>query len=145
VAGYNLRSYATDGTERWHVTVRDGSPEYLAQVAGIAVTSSWTGSVRGLDLATGAERWSWKTGEIENSESVYNWYADQAFTDGRFVLLVLHREDGMLGLASLDAASGELVWARTAREDYNLPQEVSLFSVDGHLLAVTPTGITGLG
>ncbi|WP_454850518.1 hypothetical protein [Promicromonospora soli] len=107
-SGYRLRSYATDGTERWDVEFPDGALEFLAQVAGIAVTTTWTGSVHGLDLATGAERWTWEIGELEGTSTYGSENAVQAFTDGRFVLLLLQGESGTMGLASLDATSGEL-------------------------------------
>jgi hypothetical protein len=143
-SGYRLISYAVDGTTRWGVDIADGAPELLAQVAGTLVTASWTGSVRGFDLATGAERWTWEPGETAGTESFGSGYATQAFTDGQFVLLVLQSESGTMELASLDATSGELAWDWTTA-DVELPQEALLLSVGGHLLALTPEGITGLG
>lgn len=144
-SGYRLRSYGTDGTEHWDVEFPDGSPEFLAQVAGIAVTATWTGSVRGLDLATGAERWAWQIGELEGTSTYGSERAAQAFTDGRFVLLLLENEAGTMALASLDATSGELVWDRSMADVLSARQGTALLSVGGHLLAVTPVGITGLG
>jgi hypothetical protein len=143
-SGYRMHSYATDGTERWAAEVGEGFPEFLAQVAGTMVTGIWTGSVSGFDLATGAERWTWEPGEAEGTQSFGNGYATQAFTDGQFVLLLLQSEAGTMELASLDAMSGELAWDWTTAE-IDLPQDASLLAVGGHLLAVTPLGVTGLG
>ncbi|WP_129782708.1 PQQ-binding-like beta-propeller repeat protein [Promicromonospora panici] len=145
-SGYGLRSYAaTDGAERWNVDSAGSSSGFLAQVAGIAVTATWTGSVRGFDLATGAEQWSWDIGEVEGSSSYGSEYAVQAFTDGRFVLLVLQGGDGTMGLASLDATSGELVWDGRPAGDENLPPGAMLLAVGGRLVAMTSEGISGLG
>jgi outer membrane protein assembly factor BamB len=144
-SGYRLSSYAADGTERWAVAVDDSSSEFLAQVGGTVVASSWMGGVRGFDLATGAERWTWQIGEAPGTEAYGNEYAMQAFTDGTFVLLVLRSEDGTLELASLDAASGQLAWDSLAADDVSLPEDAALLSVGGHLLTVTPTRVIGLG
>lgn len=70
----------------------------------------------------------------------------RAFTDGRFLLLLLPREAGGVGVVSLDAASGELAWDWSAmKDDVDLPHEASFLSIGGHLLAVSPMGVTGLG
>jgi hypothetical protein len=144
-SGYRMLSYEADGTERWDVAVQEGSPEFLAQVAGTMVTASWTGSVHGFDLATGEERWTWEPGEIPEAASFGNGYASKAFTDGRFVLLLLHSEAGSTELASLDVTSGESAWDWTTADVVSLEQDASLISVDGHLLAITPQSIRGLG
>lgn len=145
-SGYRMSSYTTDGTGRWVVDTGGAAPGFLAQVAGTVVTTSWTGGVRGYDLGTGAERWRWEPGDAAGTRSFGNEYATQAFTDGRFVLLLLQHEAGGLGVASLDATSGELAWDGTATaDDVELPQDASLISVGGHLLAVTPTEVIGLG
>jgi outer membrane protein assembly factor BamB len=145
-SGYRLRSYTTDGTVRWDVEFTDASPQFLAQVAGTAVATTWNGSVRGFDVATGAERWTWVIGETEDPAAYGSEYAEQAFIDGEFVLLVVRRHDtGMTGLASLDATSGELVWEESMADTVGEGQNAALLAIDGHLLAVTPAGITGLG
>lgn len=145
-SGSFLHAYAADGTERWAAEIPDGPLEVLAEVAGTAVTSTWDGTVRGLDLATGAERWTWEPGETPNARSFGNAYISQAFTDGRFVLLLLQVGTGGVEVATLDAASGEVAWDwTTMADDFEVRQDASLISVGGHLLAVTPVGITGLG
>ena len=59
--------------------------------------------------------------------------------------LLLQSEDGTMELASLDATSGELIWDGRMAGDVDLPPDASLFSVGGHLLALTSVGISGLG
>jgi outer membrane protein assembly factor BamB len=143
--GGRLRSYASDGTQRWDVAVRDGSAQYLAQVDDTVVTTTWTGDVRGLDLATGAVRWTWRT-----AYGLYDWpyesgYVSQAFTDGQSLLMLLESGSGDTELVSLDIASGELVWDGTSSHVLTKRPDTMLLAVDGNLLEVSQVGVRRLG
>ena len=143
--GGRLRSYAADGTQRWDVAVRDGTAQFLAQVDRTVVTTTWTGGVRGLDLDTGAVRWTWRT-----QGGLYDWsyessYVSQAFTDGQSLLLLLESGSGDQGLVSLDVASGELVWDGTSSHLLTPKPETMLLAVDGNLLEVSLDGVRRLG
>ncbi|MEV0893198.1 PQQ-binding-like beta-propeller repeat protein [Promicromonospora sp. NPDC050262] len=143
--GGRLRSYAADGTQRWDVAVRDGTAQFLAQVDRTVVTTTWTGGVRGLDLDTGAVRWTWRT-----QGGLYDWpyessYVSQAFTDGQSLLLLLESGSGDQGLVSLDVASGELVWDGTSSHVLTPKPDTMLLAVDGNLLEVSLDGVRRLG
>jgi hypothetical protein len=109
------------------------------------VVSSWTGSFWGLDVATGERRWTWQPGEALDDSSYEVGYVPRAFTDGRSVLLPLQNDEGAVRLASVDVTSGELGWTRALADVVGPQQNVSLLSVGGSLLAVTPRGVVGLG
>jgi len=143
--GGRLRSYTPDGAQRWDVAVRDGSAQYLAQVDDTVVTTTWTGDVRGMDLATGAVRWTWRT-----ASGLYDWpyesgYVSQAFTDGQSLLMLLESGSGDAELVSLDIASGELVWDGTSSHVLTERPETMLLAVDGNLLEVSQVGVRRLG
>ncbi|MFI6425105.1 PQQ-binding-like beta-propeller repeat protein [Promicromonospora sp. NPDC050880] len=147
--GTRLASYALDGTPRWDVPAREGVQQFLAQVEGTAVMLAVPGSVLGVDLATGAERWTWDGGDPEGS-STGTLFVSRAFTDGRSVLLVVEDGSGAAGLTALDAETGEVVWERPpAAED--LTGDVwsgpvsGLLAVDGSLVEVVSSGARGLG
>ena len=162
-SGRRLRAYGPDGAPRWDITLQSGGQEFLAQVGDTAVVTTGAGSVRGLDLATGAEKWVWDgPGLASGDDGGYfgGVYVAQAFTDGESVLLLVESgAGGALGLVALDAASGAVVWDRpgggeSAEGDALDPADGgpagqgvsgSLVAVDGHLLEITPDGIRGLG
>ncbi|MFD7021464.1 PQQ-binding-like beta-propeller repeat protein [Promicromonospora sukumoe] len=140
-----LRSYAADGSQRWDVPVPDATAQFLAQVGETLVTTTWAGEVRGMDLVTGAPRWSWRA-----QGGLYDWsyessYVSQAFTDGESLLLLLRSGSGDQGLVSLDAATGELVWDGTSSDLLTPRPETLLLTVDGNLLEVSPAGVRRLG
>ncbi|WP_275002197.1 PQQ-binding-like beta-propeller repeat protein [Promicromonospora iranensis] len=142
--GGGVGAYEPDGTLRWEAEVPANSQMFLAQVAGTAVILSGTGAVRGLDLMTGEERWTWDdSGSDETAR-----YVTRAFTDGQFVLLATEYASGGTGLVSLDAVSGEVAWELHGDED-TVDMDVrfggTMLSVDGNLLEVTPNGVRGLG
>ena len=154
-----LRAYESDGTPRWDIVLQSGGQEFLAQVGDTAVVTSGAGTVRGLDLATGAERWVWD-GSAPADDSGYfgSAHVVQAFTDGESVLLLTEREagGGTQGLVALDAASGAVLWDRAGggpvttfdlTDGDTVEQGVvgDLVAVDGNLLEVTPRGVRGLG
>lgn len=146
-SGSHLRSYAADGSQRWDVVVspETSATEFLAQVAGTVLTSTWTGSFRALDLATGEERWTWDPAEVLEEASYEGGYVARVFTDGRSLLLPLYGDDGAVELASIDATSGELGWSGSLADVTGPGDPTILIAVGGHLLAVTPRGVTGLG
>lgn len=156
-----LRAYEPDGTPRWDIVLQSGGQEFLAQVGDTAVVTSGAGTVRGLDLATGAERWVWGgSAPVSADDGAYfgSVHVVQAFTDGESVLLLTEREagGGTQGLVALDAASGAVLWDRAGggpitafglADGGTVEQGVvgDLIAVDGNLLEVTPRGVRGLG
>ncbi|WP_419704739.1 PQQ-binding-like beta-propeller repeat protein [Promicromonospora sp. NFX87] len=156
-----LRAYEPDGTPRWDIVLQSGGQEFLAQVGDTAVVTSGAGTVRGLDLATGTERWAWDgSAPVSADDGGYfgSAHVVQAFTDGESVLLLTEREagGGTQGLVALDAASGAVLWDRPGggplttfdlTDGDTVEQGVvgDLIAVDGNLLEVTPRGVRGLG
>ncbi|MGI5188899.1 PQQ-binding-like beta-propeller repeat protein [Promicromonospora sp. CA-289599] len=156
-----LRAYEPDGTPRWDIVLQSGGQEFLAQVGDTAVITSGAGTVRGLDLATGAERWVWEgSAPVSADGGGYfgNAHVVQTFTDGESVLLLTEREagGGTQGLVALDAASGAVLWDRAGGgpiapfglTDGDTDEQGvvgDLIAVDGNLLEVTPRGVRGLG
>jgi outer membrane protein assembly factor BamB len=158
--GRRLRAYEPDGTPRWDITLQSGGQEFLAQVGDTAVVTTGAGSVRGLDLATGEERWTWDGTDpsVEDPGGYFGTaHVVQAFTDGELVLLLTEEEaGGTQGLVALDADSGAVVWDRagggavtsfdpTAGGSVEQGVVGGLVAVDGNLLEVTPRGVRGLG
>lgn len=158
--GRRLRAYAADGTPRWDVTLQSGGQDFLAQVGDTAVITTGAGKVRGLDLATGADRWVWD-GSDPSAEDDVGYFGSahvvQTFTDGEVVLLLTEGETGTTqGLVALDASSGAVVWERPGGgtitsfdpTDRGLVEQGivgGLVAVDGNLLEVAPRGVRGLG
>jgi outer membrane protein assembly factor BamB len=157
--GRRLRAYGPDGAPRWDITLQSGGQEFLAQVGDTAVVTTGAGSVRGLDLATGAEEWIWDGSDpASGGDGGYfgSVYVAQAFTDGESVLLLIESDSGgMRGMVALDAASGAVVWDRPGGGTGALDPANGdpagqgivgyLVAVDGHLLEITPRGVRGLG
>jgi len=158
--GRRLRAYDLDGTPRWDITLQSGGQDFLAQVGDTAVVTTGAGSVRGLDLATGEERWTWDgTDSPPGDPGGYfgTVHVAQAFTDGELVLLLTEGDGGgTQGLVALDAGSGAVVWHREGGTQVtsfdpsaNGPVDQgivgALIAVDGHLLEVAPRGVRGLG
>lgn len=157
--GRRLRAYDADGTPRWDVVLRSGGQQFLAQVGDTAVVSTGAGSVRGLDLATGEERWTWdgSTTSSPQDEGGYfgTAYVLQAFTDGETVLLLTEGDSGGThGLVALDAGSGAVLWDRAGGAAVTTFDPAAgglgeqgvvggLVAVDGTLLEVTPRGVRG--
>ncbi|MFC8943290.1 PQQ-binding-like beta-propeller repeat protein, partial [Streptomyces griseoincarnatus] len=107
-----------------------------AQTGGSAIVQTAAGKVRGLDLATGAERWTWDPSAPEDGFPS-DVYVSRAFTDGQSVLLVIETSYGGRGLVALDAVSGEVAWERLVPDgsaDQSPPRRsAGLVAVDGHL------------
>jgi outer membrane protein assembly factor BamB len=158
--GRRLRAYAADGTPRWDVTLQSGGQDFLAQVDDTVTVTTGAGRVRGLDLATGEEQWSWDGSDPSEEDDVGYFgsaHVAQTFTDGEVLLLLTGgNSGGTQGLVALDAGSGAVVWQRagggaitsfdpTDRELVEQGVVGGLVAVDGHLLEVTPRGVRGLG
>jgi hypothetical protein len=152
IGGVPPRSYALDGTLRWEVTAPDVQM-FLGQTAGTAIVQAGMGSVRGLDLATGEELWSWDGPKPDEEDGLTgDLYVREAFTDGQTVLLIVENEYGGAAPTVLDAVSGEVVWEQGAHvagageADELWPRPSSgLVAVDGKLVEVAPDGVRGLG
>jgi outer membrane protein assembly factor BamB len=111
------------------------------------VVLSSTGTVRGLDLATGEERWAWAGSDARGE--LGDLYVAGSFTDGQSVLLLVENGYGGAGLVSLDVVSGEVAWEQHGDEAIlERADQVglsALVTIDGNLLEVTPDGVRGLG
>jgi outer membrane protein assembly factor BamB len=146
-SGARLRAYESDGTLRWEVGMPTESQQYLAQAAGTAVVLSSTGTVRGVDLATGEERWAWEGSDARGE--LGDLYVAGSFTDGQSVLLLVENGYGGAGLVSLDVVSGEVAWEQhgdeAVLERVDQVGLSALVAIDGNLLEVTPDGVRGLG
>lgn len=145
--GARVVAYEPDGTRRWDAGVATDAQSFLAQAAGIAVILTGGGTVRGLDLASGEERWAWK--DTDPDEYGAELYVARSFTDGQYVLLVVENGYGSAGLVSLDVVSGEVVWEEHGEEAVldgaGQIGGSGLLAIDGNLLEVTPDGVRGLG
>jgi outer membrane protein assembly factor BamB len=150
-SGPRLRAYETDTTLRWEVVQPPAADTqlFLAQVGGTAVVMTGSGTVHGLDAATGDELWVWDSSADADGAHLADLYVSRTFTDGQSVLVLTENGSGRAGLVSLDVDSGEVVWEQHAEEAVTdaTAQEFdkSLIAVDGNLLEVTPAGVRGLG
>ncbi|GAB2465007.1 hypothetical protein GCM10027063_02960 [Promicromonospora xylanilytica] len=152
-----LRAYGPDGAPRWDISLQSGGQDFLAQVGETAVVTTGAGGVRGLDVATGAEKWAWDGASGGDGGYFGSAYVAQAFTDGESVLLLIESDTGgARSLVALDAESGAVVWDRRgdgaispAEPTDGGPVEQGivgeLVAVDGHLLEITHVGVRGLG
>jgi outer membrane protein assembly factor BamB len=138
------RAYEPDGTPRWDATRGSVSGYFAAEVGGTAVVLGDDGVVHALDTATGDELWARDLSEVTSDPHWGNWFF-QAFTDGRHVVLLVQGEAEGIDLVSLDTLSGRIVWEQPLTDVVSLPESAVLVAVDGHLLAVTPTGVRRLG
>lgn len=145
--GARVGAYAPDGTLRWEVGVSTDAQMFLAQAAGTAVILTGAGTVRGLDLVSGEQRWAWDGSDL--GEQFGDLYVARSFTDGQSVLLLIENGYGGTGLVSLDVVSGEVAWelhgddAVIDRADPGAG--TALLAIDGNLLEVRPDGVRGLG
>ncbi|GAB2464989.1 hypothetical protein GCM10027063_02940 [Promicromonospora xylanilytica] len=143
--GSRLRAYEPDGTPLWAGSYESRFVWFAAEAGETAVLVDGGGTVHGLDVVTGDERWDWIPAERVDATPLSNVFRYRAFTDGRQVLLYLLDEEVGARLVSLDAVSGDLVWTEAMVDVLDGWPDASLVSVDGHLLAVTPGGVRGLG
>ncbi len=148
-SGRRLRAYESDGTPRWAITTRADAQLFLAQVGRTAMVMTEVGTVRGLDVATGDQRWVWDSSDDVGGGYLNDLFVSRAFTDGQSVLLLTEDGSGGAGLVALDVASGEMVWEQHGDEAVTggtaQGVETALVAVDGNLLEVTPSGVRGLG
>ncbi|PUB28964.1 putative pyrroloquinoline-quinone binding quinoprotein [Promicromonospora sp. AC04] len=148
-SGRRLRAYESDGTPRWVITTRADAQLFLALVGGTAMVMTEVGTVRGLDAATGAERWVWDGSDDVGGGYLEDLFVSRAFTDGQSALLLTEDGAGGAGLVALDVASGEVVWEQHGDEAVTGGTaqgfDTALVAVDGNLLEVTPSGVRGLG
>ena len=146
-SGARVAAYDADGTPRWDAGVTTDAQNFLAQVAGTAVILTGGGTVRGLDLASGEERWAWES--TDPDEYAGDLYVARSFTDGQYVLLVVENGYGSAGLVSLDVVSGEAAWEQLGDEAPVAGADQgggsALLAIDGNLLEVMPDGVRGLG
>lgn len=139
-----LHAYEPDGTPRWDDTESD-SAQFAAEVGDTVVVLAEGGVLRGLDVATGDQRWALDLSKGADDASANARLLFGTFTDGRHALLLLHNEAGTIDLVSVDTVSGELAWQAPLGDIISLRQSAPLVAVGGHLLAVTPVGVRGLG
>jgi outer membrane protein assembly factor BamB len=159
IDGYALEPTTADGSEPGTLLASDGSVErvrsfaldaqlFLAQVGGAAIFQTGSGDVRALELATGAERWTWDPTEPDD-DYPGDLFVSRAFTDGETVLLATETPSGGTGLVALDVLSGEVAWEQRgsdAAPGTEIPGPgTGLVAVDGNLLEVSPDGVRGLG
>jgi hypothetical protein len=140
-----LHAYEPDGTPRWDGDPESGDAQFAAEVGDTAVVLAAGGVLRGLDVATGDQRWDLDLSKGADDASPDVRFLFRTFTDGRNALLLLHNEANTFDLVSVDTVSGELAWETSLGDVLSLRQSASLVAVGGHLLAVTPVGVRGLG
>lgn len=118
----------------------------LARVSGTAVVVDELGAVHGIDLGTGADRWTLEPEVLSFGDMA--WSADSAifgaYTDGDTLLLPVTADpsgdDPGLRLLAVDLRDGSVRWEIEQETPYT-----QLISVDGHLAQITQQGVVGLG
>ncbi|MDR7383148.1 PQQ-binding-like beta-propeller repeat protein [Promicromonospora iranensis] len=118
----------------------------LARVSGTAVVLDEQGAVRGIDLGTGADRWTLDPEVLSFGDMA--WAAEStifgAYTDGDTLLLPVSADPSGsasgLRLLAVDLRDGALRWEIEQETPYT-----QLISVDGYLAQVTQEGVVGLG
>lgn len=143
--GSRLRAYEPDGAPLWAQSYGARFVWFAAEAGETAVLMDDDGTVHGLDVTTGDERWAWTPAERIDATPLWDVFRHRAFTDGRQVLLYLQDDEAGARLVSLDVASGDLVWTEAMADVLDGWPDALLVSVDGRLLAVTPGGVRGLG
>jgi hypothetical protein len=122
------------------------STTLLAEVSGTAVVLDELGAVRGIDLGTGADRWTLDPETLSFGDMA--WAAESsifgAYTDGDTLLLPVSAdpsgEASGLRLLAVDLRDGSVRWELEQETPYT-----QLISVDGHLAQITQHGVVGLG
>lgn len=132
------------GEQLWSAPVLRAT-DLLARVAGTGVVVDELGPVRGIDLGTGAERWTLDPdvlglgdGTWDVSSLVFG-----AFTDGDTLLLPVSGDpagESGLRLVAIDLRDGSVRWEIEQDTPYT-----QLVSVDGYLAQITQQGVVGLG
>lgn len=122
------------------------STTLLARVSGTAVVLDELGEVRGVDLGTGADRWTLDPETLSFGDMA--WAAEStifgAYTDGDTLLLPVSADPvggtSGLRLLALDLRDGSVRWEIEQETPYT-----QLISVDGYLAQITQQGVVGLG
>lgn len=118
----------------------------LARVSGTAVVVDEQGAVRGVDLGTGADRWTLdpEVFALGGMAWVPQSVIFGAYTDGDTLLLpVSASPDGAasgLRLLAVDLRDGSVRWEIEQETPYT-----QLAGVDGYLAQITQQGVVGLG
>lgn len=100
---------ATDGTERWSVSIEEAS-EYTAAVVGELLVAAYGDHVIALDRESGDEEWTAKLSDgLSRIEMT-------AAPDAGFVLIP-ETSAGETSLTALDATTGEAQWSTTLAGD----------------------------
>jgi hypothetical protein len=127
--GRGFEAMREDGSVAW----TDGSSQSLLLIGRDVVVVDRGGRVAGLDRITGERLWAW------GSEETIGLARYRTLTDGEAVALehlsTDGSEDGLL--VALDLSTGEQLW--------DVPTTGVAVAVDGHLVEITPDGLTGLG
>jgi outer membrane protein assembly factor BamB len=118
----------------------------LARVARTAVVLDEQGAVRGIDLGTGADRWTLDPETLSFGDMA--WAAEStifgAYTDGDTLLLPVSADPSGsasgLRLLAVDLRDGSTRWEIEQETPYT-----QLISVDGYLAQITQEGVVGLG
>ncbi|GAB3158461.1 hypothetical protein GCM10027059_03250 [Myceligenerans halotolerans] len=124
------------------VPEREGTKDVLVQTADVVVALTEEGRAEAYDADTGDRRW---TADVlgEDAAAVVGSAVFGAYTDGRSAMLVVDGPstggEGQLRLVGLDLSTGEITWDVHQDEPY-----AQVASVDGRLVQMTGTGITGL-
>lgn len=128
-AGHGLRALRADGSEAWG----DRSSRGVLLAGRDVVVVDRAGRVAGLDRTTGETLWTW------SSEETAGLARYRALTDGENVALEHLSMDGTGEglLVALDLGTGEQLWSA--------PMTGAAIAVDGHIVEITPDGLTGLG
>lgn len=135
-----------DVGERLWTAPRLRATELLARVSGTAVVVDERGTVRAIDLGTGADRWTLDPEVLSFGDMV--WAAESmifgAYTDGDTLLLPVTADPGGgapgLRLLAVDLRDGTVRWEIEQDTPYT-----QIVSVDGYLAQITQQGVVGLG
>ncbi len=127
--GYGFDAVREDGSVAWTDRHSQG---VLLNGRDVVVVDRGS-KVAGLDRATGAELWTW------SSEDTLGLARYRSLTDGETVALEHLPQEGQGGglLVALDLDTGEQLW--------DAPVGGSPVAVDGHIVEITPAGLTGRG
>jgi len=144
--GFELVAWDTAGTERWRTEVV-GLPVTVGAVAGgVVVVPGTSGTLEGLDAATGRRVWTLEAadlalpgpGGVPRTSS-----PEQFFTDGERVVVTLSDWDaGTSSLVAVDLADGTVAWREEPTPDGGTSWAVPL---RGALLRMSETAVTRVG
>ena len=131
--GSGLRATDADGAVRWSVAT--SATTLLVRAGGVAVVQDPLGTVTGLDLRTGATRWT-------SQEWVSPARGVAAFTDGRTALIASGSSDPQattVALLALDLRTGAVRWHDELQGTTDV---TALSAAGGRLVEEVPTSVT---